>query len=817
MAIVERGDDEAVRLYALLIEHSSEVVFHVVEGRLRWVSPTITAMAGWSPEDLVGRQPAEFGHPDDLHLALALRDAVAVDGEASAEFRFRTHRGGFIWVEVSLRFVSEPDGTPAVVGTMHDVTTRHEQAVALADSERRYRLLAENSSDVVCVVGPDERVLWVSPAVTRILGWRPEELVGRSLAELVHPEEGTTVQEVRGLLLDRDHPQPLQDGYVVRLRDRHGTYRWYVGTPTPILDDQGHLDEVVIGLRDIDELVRVQEAVAESERHYRLIADNSGDLIALSRDGRFEWVAPSVQETLGFAPEEVVGRLGMEFIHPDDAKVVRRSHEQVVEHGTSRHRVRYRHKDGSWPWFEVRLRAVYEDGVVGPVIGSARLVDDEVAALAELEFAATHDPLTRLANRAHLVDAIRQALTSAADGQGTAAVLLMDLDHFKFVNDSLGHATGDELLRLAADRILTSAPERDLVGRHGGDEFVVVLRDLDSLEDATRVAERLVEAFRAPIGVHGDELFTTASIGVAVGYDGVDADTLLAEADTALYTAKRQGRDRYAVFTSELREQVTERLRIENGLRLALDRGELTLWYQPEVDLDDGSVTSVEALLRWRHPDGVVDPAARFLDVAEDSGLIVDIGAWVVREGMAQAARWASRRPGGLEVRINLSARQLSEPDLLDQIDDALVDTGALPSSVCFEITETAIMRDLPTVWENVRGISERGFTLAIDDFGTGYASLTYLHELPISVVKLDRSFVADITSDRSDRELVTGVIDLAHRLGVNVTAEGVEHPEQATMLRGLGCTRAQGWLFAQALPEAELDAFLAVAPPRPS
>ncbi len=391
----------------------------------------------------------------------------------------------------------------------------------------------------------------------------------------------------------------------------------------------------------------------------------------------------------------------------------------------------------------------------------------------------------------------------------------MDLDRFKDVNDTLGHAAGDDLLIAAAARIETVMRAGDLVARLGGDEFVVVMRDLDDSADAARAAWRLVEAFRAPFTPGGAELYATASIGVAIATHTTDAADLVREADSAMYAAKGAGRDRASVFNEDLRAAVTARLAVEADLRHALERGQLAVWYQPEVNLATGAVTAVEALLRWHHPDGSVWTADRFIEIAEDTGLILDIGDWVLRQACAQGAAWALARPDRpLAVRVNASALQLAETGLLPAIDDALHSSGLDPALLCIEITETALLRQTPTAASNLDGIHDRGITLAIDDFGTGYASLTYLRQYPIDVIKIDRSFITDTTTDTTNtadhaHRIVAGIIALAAILDITVTAEGVEQPDQAAHLRAMGCGSAQGWLYSKALPPEDLTRLL--------
>ena len=369
----------------------------------------------------------------------------------------------------------------------------------------------------------------------------------------------------------------------------------------------------------------------------------------------------------------------------------------------------------------------------------------------------------------------------------------------------MGHEFGDEVVRAAARRIQKVARAGDLVARLGGDEFVVVMRDLHDPTEPGRIAWRLVEAFRSPLYVDGTDVHTTVSAGVAVEPAAGTGD-LLREADTALYAAKEQGRDRASVFNEELRAVVTARVQVESQLRRALEQGQLALWYQPEVSLTTGRIIVVEALVRWHHPDGTVWTADRFVEVAEDAGLIVELGAWVIREACLQCARWADRENGmPLTVRVNLSAHQLAEEGLLEAFEREIVASGVDPALLCVEITETALLRETETVRANLDGIHALGVRIAADDFGTGYASLAYLRSYPIDVVKIDRSFVSDITTNPVDEHLVAGIVALADRLGMAVTVEGVETVEQAELVRRLGCTGAQGWLYSKAVPADEI------------
>jgi diguanylate cyclase (GGDEF)-like protein/PAS domain S-box-containing protein len=677
------------------------------------------------------------------------------------------------------------------------------------ERSRRLRLLAENGVDVMALVTPEGAIEWVWEPTSTVRDPHRIALLGEEPWSLVHPDDldrclQTLADEVAG-----GNGPPIE----IRVRRADGEYRWaqVVGH---VIDDGEAAGKVVVVIRDAHAGVEARVALENSENRFRLAMRGSPQGMAvIGVDGRFQSVNPALCDTL-HRPEEWFEHQSLDDIfHADDREADRAVRTRLLagSRDVSSHERRLLVADGDSRWV-LHSIGLQRDRSGEPTFFVSHFHDiaDRKDAENRLEYVAHHDQLTGLANRAYLLDEIERALSASQRSGRPTALLMVDLDHFKYVNDSLGHATGDGLLRRAAERIVGAVRRGDLVARQGGDEFVVVMRDLDDPAEAARVAERIVAGFRQPFHVDQADLYTTASVGIAIAGGTSDANTLLAEADTALYVAKDDGRDRSSLFNDELRWAVTQRLRIESGLRSAIARNEFEVWYQPEVDLVDGSISAVEALLRWNHPGGELHSASRFIEVAEDSGLIVDIGEVAIRRAFAQSARWNRRRDGRpLVVRVNLSARQLAEAELLHVIDDALATTGAQPSCVCFEITETAILRDLPVVEANLRGIHERGIALAVDDFGTGYASLTYLRTSPIGILKLDRSFVADVVGDDFSRRLVGGIVALAHGLGIVVTAEGVEERAQADVLRSLGCQRAQGFLYSGALTAADIEPML--------
>jgi diguanylate cyclase (GGDEF)-like protein len=439
------------------------------------------------------------------------------------------------------------------------------------------------------------------------------------------------------------------------------------------------------------------------------------------------------------------------------------------------------------------------------------------ASEAETRHQALHDPLTGLPNRALFRDRLQHALARSRRRDTTLAVLFLDVDNFKVVNDSLGHEAGDELLTALAPRLAEAVRTGDTVARFGGDEFVLLCEDVADEQEALEIAERVKQCFARPLPIAGGEHFVTASIGVALPSGGHDTtESLLRDADAAMYQAKERGRARFEVFDADMRASAVKRLQVEAELRRALERDEMRLVYQPVIEVETGKIAAVEALLRWHHPQrGVVSPLD-FIPVAEESGLIVPLGAWVLREAMRKAVHW--RRlciPGDapLVVSVNLSARQMSEPDLVPTVAALIEETGVDSRQMALEITETVLVEDTVAAAEQLRALEVLGVKLVLDDFGTGYSSLGYVKRFPLSFLKIDRSFVAGMGKSDRDAAIVCAIAEMARALGARVVAEGVETEEQLAAVGKLGCELAQGYLFSRPVPPDEIDALIRTNP----
>ena len=557
---------------------------------------------------------------------------------------------------------------------------------------------------------------------------------------------------------------------------------------------------------------RVMDAVAGRERYFREIAVHSSDLIrVIGADRRISYESPSAIHLVGHDAAEMKGRSFDLSVHSDDrGRLSAALDDAWTKPGEPvKVDVRLEHATGRIVWAEARMINLLDD----PDVRGISMVMQDITGRRMLEeqlrHSALHDPLTGLPNRALIGDRIDGALRRAERGKGSVAVLFVDVDNFKTVNDSLGHTAGDELLRELADRLRATLRPGDTIGRLGGDEFVVVAERLDSPNFAIGIAERLLGVLAEPFQLAERQVHLSASIGIAIGQVGDrGSDELLRRADTAMYAAKAESKGTYRLFVPELDDQALSRLDLEIDLRRALDSGELSLAYQPIIDLASGDLTGFEALARWERAGGAVRPD-EFIPLAEDTGLIVPLGRWVLREACQHAADWQAIHGRELSIAVNVSARQLDDPDFIGDVRDVLAATEVSPHALVLEITESVLMTNAEATRLRLRDLKKLGVRLAIDDFGTGYSSLSYLRDFPVDILKIDRSFVDGIHSDPAARALVHSMIGLAHALGLSTVAEGVESREQAEQLMAESCVEAQGYYYARPMPAEAVPAYL--------
>ena len=577
-------------------------------------------------------------------------------------------------------------------------------------------------------------------------------------------------------------------------------------------DDTG---PILVRLTDRDEVAGHRRALDEARHrfHQAFHSAPTGMVLVRLDDGRIVEANESLASMLQRSTDELVGRTLRELTHPEDVRASQ-SHRAQLELGVVDSYLvdqRYRRRDGAYLTTRTRVSVSEDDGILF-AIHHIEDVTEERRTAEQLTHAARHDELTGIANRSYFMQVLEQRLTGSRPG--LVGLLFIDLDHFKVVNDSLGHARGDELLRQVAQRLEGAVREGDLLARFGGDEFVVVLDGRGGPIDAATAAERLRAAVHPAVTVDGHEFFVTVSIGWSTNHDaGMSPDEMLRDADAAMYRAKSRGRDCVEAFQVGSHESGMQALRTVGELRRGVERGEIVPYFQPIVELQSGRIVGFEVVARWLHPDRGLLPPAEFLPFAEESGLLVSLGASMMRNSLSQMARWraAGHSFANGSVAVNVGSRQLVDSSFLPTVVEILDETGLDPDSVWFEITESALLADARAATSTLREIRGLGIHLSVDDFGTGYSSLTYLKRFPVEAIKIDRSFVSGLGIEDEDSTIVEAVIQLGRALGLTVVAEGVESPLQLQRLRDLKCDRGQGYLFGRPRPanliETELSA----------
>tara|TARA_B100000315_G_scaffold247131_2_gene275423 strand:- start:146 stop:2407 length:2262 start_codon:yes stop_codon:yes gene_type:complete len=566
----------------------------------------------------------------------------------------------------------------------------------------------------------------------------------------------------------------------------------------------------------------------KSEELHRFIVDNSPDLVyMLDRDGCFTFVNERIETLLGYERNELIGKHYSELVDKGYLKTARYRFNERRSGNRARGSVELRLRsrivrkgsrflDAQSIWVELSAEGIYSDAnerspenFVG-TYGTARDITQRKEHEQQINFQAYHDLLTHLPNRALLEDRLNLAITQARRNQAKLAVMFLDLDRFKLVNDTLGHGMGDRLLQNVARRLKTCLRSGDTLSRHGGDEFTLLLPEVRTKEDVGVIAAKILEALNKPFIIDNHELFVGASIGVAMYPEaGETVESLIQNADIAMYHTKSRGKNGYEFFSEEMNARFSTRLNVERELRNALAQGELRVFYQPQVALEDGSITGVEALVRWQHPVRGLVPPDDFLPIAEETGLIMLIDEFVQQQAFDDVARWRQMGFADIRISVNLSAVQLEQENFVKRFVGMLQASNLPPGSVKVEITENTLMQDIEAIIPKLRAMQRHGVRIAIDDFGTGYSSLSYLQQFPINTLKVDRSFVANICADETDASIIDAIVAMARGLKIDLIAEGVENRTQLKYLCAQGCSEAQGYLFSRPVPGPEICSLL--------
>jgi diguanylate cyclase (GGDEF)-like protein/PAS domain S-box-containing protein len=808
----ERALRQSEELYRILVDNCRDGVFLIQRGKVVFLNEAMAGMLGYTVADLTGSEYMELVAPESREAQQQRRE--------SRESGSREVQGYEIYMlckDGSRRLVqvrADPvvyDGDIASTGTARDITEERARQQALSEAERKYRQLFRHSVVGLFQARADGSVVEANAALARLLGYGSRREL---LQHLRHFDDLDVDADVRQRIFGLLQANGQVADEEVRLRRRDGRHIWISVNIHIVRDDEGHVRTLEGSVQDITARRDAERALLSSEERYRILVEHAQIGVYVMRDARYIYVNQRFAALTGYDERELIGMHWTELTSATGKRIVedRLATRERGEPVSLEYETLLRRKDGRELRISVSAGPIrLEDGDY--FSGTVRDVTERHRFESELEHNATHDALTALPNRVlferYLVARLREA--RAAD-DFRYAILFLDLDGFKLVNDSLGHATGDQLLVEITARLRAAVPPGSVLARYGGDEFTVLPPACTALE-AEQLAQRLLLVLGEPFVFDGHRIYSGASVGIVLGRSAYETpEQVLRDADTAMYRAKARGKSAYVVFDEAMHQAARERLRLETDLREAVERAEFRVHYQPVVDLRSGTVIGCEALLRWAHPErGLLHPP-QFLGVAEETGLIVAIDWWVLEEACRQLCDWQRRYPAysRLRVNVNVDDRQFAERDVAAGIGRILARTGLSAASLAIEVTETVFRAGRGQAEAILAEVKRLGVSLVVDDFGTGYSSLDSFASSPFDALKIDRSFVRDMESNRRHRAIVRTISGFAEDLGLSLTAEGVETQAQAELLMAMGCGTAQGFLYAPALAAEAMEQVLA-------
>jgi diguanylate cyclase (GGDEF)-like protein/PAS domain S-box-containing protein len=809
----EEARQQSEERYRNIFDYASVGIYQsTVDGKIITANPTLARILGYdSVDELLAKNLT-----NDIYLEPHRRDEIVREHmqtrrPGNYEVCWRRKDGAPVWVQLNAHAIADEQHGVYFEGFVYDITERRqaEESLAAADSQRKAVLDAATGVSIVAT-DADGVITVFNSGAERLLGYNADDVIGKMrLADFHESDE----LEARRRDLSNAYRREVKDFDALALEaslydveEREWTYVVRDGTTRTVTVSVTALrgtDTAITGFLFVATDITERKHAEEMLRKQSAAMTASMDGIAILNDRlEFTYVNDALAKLFGYGkPQLLSGQSLVQLYDPEEGE---RLLNQIVPHvrdrGRWRGEAKGRRRDGITFPQEVSLTTIDGGGMVCVV----RDITERTYAEEQIKHLAYHDALTGLPNRLLFKDRLTVALSHAQRDRARLAVLFLDLDRFKVINDSLGHNIGDQLLQAVAARVQSCVRESDTVARLGGDEFTLLL-PLNRSDDAAPVAQKILEAIRYPFHIEGREFFITTSLGISLyPEDGTDAETLIKNADTAMYQAKELGRDNYQLFNAFVNAKALQRIALEHGLRRALANDEMAVHYQPIVDFRDSRITGMEALLRWTHPQMGRVPPGVFIPVAEATGVMVPIGTWAMRAACAQAKEWHDAGYGHLSLAVNLSVHQLQSPDLLDRVKEILDETGFPARLLDLEITESGAMQAPEISIRALYELKKLGIRISLDDFGTGHSSLSYLKRFPIDTLKIDQSFVRDINSDPDTAAIVTAIIAMAHSLRLDVVAEGVEFADQAKFLRRYGCDHMQGYLVKPPVPADE-------------
>ena len=802
-------------LVAAIVEASNDAIFLVgVDGRIQTWNPGATKLLGYTSEEAVSQSSAMLLRPGrEEAFERFLKNVRTGQKVRDVESAFKRKDGALVDVRVTVSPLADAmHEFVACLVILSDLSERNRQQAALRAADLTYQKLVETAHEGIATIDAEDRITFANERFLSLVGYSREEVLGRSPSDFYFTEEGRQERDAH-LRRSRVGIKEIRE---VIYRRRDGSPLWLLVASTPMLDEAGALVGTLAMITDISDRVKAEEHLKASERLFRsLFNESPAGQILSSADRRIIAVNQAFCQMTGFSQQEIIEKGWQAITPPDDEPEIFAAFERLWsgELDTMQMERRYLRKDGSFLWGQVSTARVADDQ------GRAQYVIDQVQDISErkqvenaLEHQALHDALTGLPNRVLARDRLDQAILLSRRQQSRVALLIIDLDHFKEVNDTFGHQAGDQLLRQVGERFTAELRETDTVARLGGDEFAVVLSGT-GVEGAQLVADKLLTRLERPFVVEGQALDVGASIGIAVFPEHADnADSMLRRADIAMYVAKRSRRT-HATYSRDHDEPGDSRLALMAQLRHAINAEALTLHFQPIARMRDGRVERMEALVRWQRPGQGLVPPSDFIGFAEQTGLIQPLTQWVLSTALRECSNW-NQSGLAVGVAVNISMRNLLDPQLTQTVTEILQASGALPDWLTLEITESTIMAESQRSMETLQQLRAAGTRLSIDDFGTGYSSLAYLHRLPVHEMKIDQSFIRGLTTDQTSGAIVRAAVDLGHKLKLAVVAEGIE--DEATWLRARDykIDYGQGYRLARPIPAADVISWLRRAQP---